>query len=290
MYTLQGKTWSTWHVRFPRQSTYVLHMLPVGSPCMWQPFIKLSTAMVRCTTPEKKCSRLYPSARLSGPQDPPQFLSQHSHWRSALKPITCWQQTTRLTGPISLACDTFVQYLLMGTNPSVLNRHRRGLPHRNLRIATTLSPFFPSECSTDPPNSLVRSQNIHPTITNWTGERTNPKSHEWEPPLDFYSNLPSKHSVDVWSSDIWSRIGGNVSRWDQSHVNTKHEILDWFRPSRGVIALRPVLIYYAIEIDSSLFLSGSFGGFPEMSSVFFGLSGCPWCGSILSIYSQGTAS
>jgi hypothetical protein len=57
----------------------------------------------------------------------------------------------QLTGPITPACDRYVQYLLVGTNPSVLNRHRRGLPHRNLGIATTLSPPFPSECSTDPP-------------------------------------------------------------------------------------------------------------------------------------------
>jgi hypothetical protein len=34
--------------------------------------------------------------------------------------------------------------------------------------------------------------------------------------------------------------------------------LDWFKTSCGVIALRPVLIYYTIEIDSSLFLFGSF--------------------------------
>jgi hypothetical protein len=73
-------------------------------------------------------------------------------------------------------------------------------------------------------------------------------------------------SVDVWSSDIWSRIGGNVSRRDQSHVNTRHEVLDWFGPSRGVIVIRPVLMYYVIEIGSSLFLSGFLGsGFPGMS-------------------------
>jgi hypothetical protein len=54
-------------------------------------------------------------------------------------------------------------------------------------------------------------------------------------------------------------------------VNTRHEVLDWFGPSRGVIALHPVLMYYAIEIDSSLFFSGSFGVFPG----FFGvLRGC----------------
>jgi hypothetical protein len=43
-------------------------------------------------------------------------------------------------------------------------------------------------------------------------------------------------------------------------VNIRHEVLDWFGPSRGVIAIRPVLMYYAIEIVSSLFLSGSFEG------------------------------
>jgi hypothetical protein len=60
-----------------------------------------------------------------------------------------------------------------------------------------------------------------------------------------------------------------VSRLDQSH-----EILDWFEPSRGVIVIRPVLMYYAIEIGSSLFLSGFFGVIPgvvfdvDLSSLF----------------------
>jgi hypothetical protein len=52
--------------------------------------------------------------------------------------------------------------------------------------------------------------------------------------------------------------------------------LDWFRPSRGVIALRPILMYYAVEIGSPLFLSGSFEIFPRMFSWafqdYFGLS------------------
>jgi hypothetical protein len=38
MYTLQGKTRTTRHVRFPLQSTHTRHMLPVGSPHTWQPF------------------------------------------------------------------------------------------------------------------------------------------------------------------------------------------------------------------------------------------------------------
>jgi hypothetical protein len=57
----------------------------------------------------------------------------------------------RFTRLITPACNRYVQYLLTGTNPSVLNQHKRGLPHRNLRIATTLFPPFPFECSTGPP-------------------------------------------------------------------------------------------------------------------------------------------
>jgi hypothetical protein len=57
-------------------------------------------------------------------------------------------------------------------------------------------------------------------------------------------------------------------------VNIRHEVLDWFRPSRRVIALRTILVYYAIEIGSSLFLSGSFRGLSgcvldvDLSSLF----------------------
>jgi hypothetical protein len=54
-------------------------------------------------------------------------------------------------------------------------------------------------------------------------------------------------------------MGGNVSQRDQSHVNIRHEVLDWFGPSSGVIVIRLVLMYYAIKIGSSLFLSRSFG-------------------------------
>jgi hypothetical protein len=48
------------------------------------------TELDRFTTPERKCSRLHLSARLSGLRDLPQFLSQHCHWSSALKSNICW--------------------------------------------------------------------------------------------------------------------------------------------------------------------------------------------------------
>jgi hypothetical protein len=47
-------------------------------------------------------------------------------------------------------------------------------------------------------------------------------------------------------------------------VNTRHDILDWFETSCEIIVLRPVLMYYAIEIGSSLFLSGSFEDLSEI--------------------------
>jgi hypothetical protein len=94
MHTLQGKIRPTWYVRFPRQSTYAQRTLPTCSPHTWQHFTLTQTELDRFTTPEKKWSRLHLSARLRGPQDPPQFFSQHSHGSSALKPSICWRHAT----------------------------------------------------------------------------------------------------------------------------------------------------------------------------------------------------
>jgi hypothetical protein len=49
----------------------------------------------------------------------------------------------------------------------------------NLGIATTPSPPFPFEGSTDPPNGLPQSQIIQTIFTNLSGEGTGPKSREW---------------------------------------------------------------------------------------------------------------
>jgi hypothetical protein len=60
MYTLQGKTRPTLHVRSPRQSMYVRCTLPAGGPRTWQPFIQSSTDLNRSTAPKKKGSRHNP--------------------------------------------------------------------------------------------------------------------------------------------------------------------------------------------------------------------------------------
>jgi hypothetical protein len=56
-------------------------------------------------------------------------------------------QLHQLTGPISLACNRYVQYLLVGVNPSVLNRHRRGLQPWRCRLAAYPLPNLPNQLS-----------------------------------------------------------------------------------------------------------------------------------------------
>jgi hypothetical protein len=107
-----------------------------GSHCSWEKGILIQS----------------PARRLTDLQVHTQFLSQANQWSSKLKPSFCRWWATSLIGHISPTCDRYDQYLLMGTKTMALNRHRRGLPHRNLRIAIALSLLFPSECSTGPPN------------------------------------------------------------------------------------------------------------------------------------------
>jgi hypothetical protein len=54
-------------------------------------------------------------------------------------------------------------------------------------------------------------------------------------------------------------------------MNTRHKVFRPVRPSRAVIALRLVLMYYAVEIGSSLFLSGYFLIVSGMFSSSFSL-------------------
>jgi hypothetical protein len=84
-------------------------------------FLADLTELERFTALEKKCSRLHLSAWLSGPRDPPQFLSQHNHWSSALKPNICWQ-----AGYISLL-DPYLQHVI-----STFNTRSRGPTYRSL--------------------------------------------------------------------------------------------------------------------------------------------------------------
>jgi hypothetical protein len=65
--------------------------------------------------------------RLTDPWVQTQFLSWANQWSSGGKTKHLLMAATRLTGLISPACDRYIKYLLVGANPSVLNRHRQGL-------------------------------------------------------------------------------------------------------------------------------------------------------------------
>jgi hypothetical protein len=111
------------------------------------------------------------------------------------KATLCGQPATRLTGPISPAYDWYIQYLLTGVNPSVINQHRRGLQSWRCRLSTYHSPTILTCClhfPLRPPLGLRLSQ---PTITNWAKGRSSPKPCKWEPSLEFYHNLSSKHRM-----------------------------------------------------------------------------------------------
>jgi hypothetical protein len=66
-------------------------------------------------------------------------------------------QLPQLTGPISPACDRYVQYLLAGANPSILNRHRWGLQPLRCQLATYPLPDISNQLSPLSPNGPAQS-------------------------------------------------------------------------------------------------------------------------------------
>jgi hypothetical protein len=96
-----------------------------------------------------------------------QFLSQANQWSTRFKSSFYRWQATRVTEPISQACDQYVQYLLMGANLSVLNWHRQGLQPWRRRLFTYHSLTFPTDSLPFPPTGPARSP-VYPTSINKT--------------------------------------------------------------------------------------------------------------------------
>jgi hypothetical protein len=127
------------------------------------------TKLVGCTAPEKKCSRLHLLARLSGPQDLPQFLSQHNHWSSALKINIYWQTCyIDLLGSYLLhVFSTFNTYLWMPTHRSLTgtygdyNLESASFPHHSPRPFQPTALRFPPM---GPVRSLFNQLPKYPTI------------------------------------------------------------------------------------------------------------------------------
>jgi hypothetical protein len=127
MYTLQRKIRSTRHIRFPHQSTYAQRTLPTGGPRTWQSSTSHRQSWTETLLTRKRAPDTIPSSpadRSAGPYLVSLLSQPMKQWR---KPNIHQQQATRSTRSISPACDRYVQYLLMGANRTVLNRHWWGL-------------------------------------------------------------------------------------------------------------------------------------------------------------------
>jgi hypothetical protein len=155
MYTLQGKTRPTRHVRFPRQSTYAQRMLPVGCLHTWQPFTShrqswAGPRLLRKRAPDTILSA--PTNQSAGPY--PASLSS--------QPMKQWGQSqASISGRLQGLLGPYHQHAISTFNtcsrvltPQSLTDTGRSYHIENLRIATSVSPPFPSEGSTDTPNWL----------------------------------------------------------------------------------------------------------------------------------------
>jgi hypothetical protein len=139
-----------------------VHIRPTYIFCGWSPYV---TTFHEAPTdgqipllPRKKVLPTQSTARqLTDPQVRTQLLSRASQWSRGRKPSSWRWPTTRFIGPISPACDRYVQYLLMGANRTVLNRHRRGLQPWRCWLTIYPLPDHPNQLFPLSPNGSTRS-------------------------------------------------------------------------------------------------------------------------------------
>jgi hypothetical protein len=109
LYTLQGKTQPTRHVRFPRQSTYARCTLLAGGPCTWQPFMRHRQIWTDPTAPKKKGSRHNPQhADLPIRGSVPSFSPEPANEAGGVSQAADGDQLLGLSGPYHRhTIDTF---------------------------------------------------------------------------------------------------------------------------------------------------------------------------------------
>jgi hypothetical protein len=207
MYTMQEKIWPTRHVRFPRQSTYARRMLPMCDSHTRQHFTPTQQSWTDSLLPRK-------SALDSTSQ--PGWVVHGTHLsfslNTAIEAVRLSQTSVDnrllgLPGPYHQhAIDTFNTCSRVPI-PQSLTDIDGGYHIEKPQNSPSL-PRVPLIPLMAPPGLRLSA-----IITNWTGEGTSPKSHEWEPPLDFYHNLPSKNSI---TNDKPPQDGGNKDKSKRS--------------------------------------------------------------------------
>jgi hypothetical protein len=168
---------------------YTRRTLPVGGPRTWQPFTSHQQGWTDALLPRKSAPNSTSQLSLS-------FSPNTTIEAVRLSQAPVGGRLIGLPDPCHRhAIDTFNTWSRVPTPRSLIDIGG-GYHIENFKIAIALSPPLPSEGSTDPPNGPTRSQIIHTIFLPLELERgTSPKSHEWEPPLDFYCNLPSTHNM-----------------------------------------------------------------------------------------------
>jgi hypothetical protein len=158
MYTLQGKTRPTRHIRFPHQSTYARRMLPAGGPRTWQPSMSHDRVGWSHCYWEKELPTQSPACRPTDPWVRTQFLSRAHQWSSGESQTPINNKLLGLPGPYYRhVIGTFNTCSWGPTERSLTNTGRgynlegAGLPH-------THSLTFPTNCL---PFPLVAPPGLH---------------------------------------------------------------------------------------------------------------------------------
>jgi hypothetical protein len=151
MYTMQGKTRPTRHVRFPRQSTYVRRTLPVGDPRTLQPFMRRRQIWTDHTAPKKKGSQ-HNSQHVGWPicGSVPSFSSEPANEAGGVSQAPDNNQLLGLSDPYHRhAIDTFntcswgpTEWSLIDTGGGY-NIRGVGSPHTHSPTFPTRCPYFP---------------------------------------------------------------------------------------------------------------------------------------------------
>jgi hypothetical protein len=153
---------------------YIIRTLLVGSPRCDNLSYRLNRVeRIHCS--REKILMIPPSAQLSNPWDPPQFLSHNSHWNNALKPNICWRigYIDLLVPYLQHVINTFNTCLQGPTHQFLTDTDRiynlgdLGLPHHSLCPSQLIILCFPLRVL-----SGLRLT-IQPFF-HWTKECTNP--------------------------------------------------------------------------------------------------------------------